>query len=206
MRQPPFVGPGSACGCESAIVVQPAPFFLPLRSPPTVAEQTFLPRRSRDCASRRGEHAATRLLPSPRPTRIVSAGPDWNLTLRFNTKYAGGADRKINAAPREQDGHFPALLCYVERNAQRAGWVKRAVDWSWSSGHARRYKEASRMGRRDGQARRLHSSGWETRCGPPGVLETVVEMVSAPPFLPSAERLMFSASQALAAVRSRWER
>jgi putative transposase len=33
----------------------------------------------------------------------------------------------------EQDGHLLTMLRYVERNAARAGLVKRAEDWPWSS-------------------------------------------------------------------------
>jgi putative transposase len=39
----------------------------------------------------------------------------------------------------ESDGHFLALVRYVERNARRAGRVKRAEGWPWSSAHARLY-------------------------------------------------------------------
>ena len=35
--------------------------------------------------------------------------------------------------PVESDEHLLALLCYVERNALRAGLVERAEDWRWSS-------------------------------------------------------------------------
>src|SRR5208283_4328470 len=37
----------------------------------------------------------------------------------------------------EPGRHFRTLVRYVERNAQRAGLVKRAEDWPWSSAHAR---------------------------------------------------------------------
>jgi hypothetical protein len=53
-----FAEPGSACGCVSVIVVQATPFSQPLRSPSTVAEQTFPPRRSCDCAGPRGEQTS----------------------------------------------------------------------------------------------------------------------------------------------------
>ena len=39
----------------------------------------------------------------------------------------------------ESDRHFLALVRYVERNAKRAGLVKKAENWPWSSAHARLY-------------------------------------------------------------------
>jgi putative transposase len=35
--------------------------------------------------------------------------------------------------PIETDEHLLTVLCYVERNALRAGLVERAEDWRWSS-------------------------------------------------------------------------
>jgi putative transposase len=37
----------------------------------------------------------------------------------------------------ECDEHFLTVCRYVERNALRANLVKRAIDWEWSSLHAR---------------------------------------------------------------------
>jgi len=37
----------------------------------------------------------------------------------------------------ERDQHFLALVRYVETSARRAGLVKRAEDWPWSSAHVR---------------------------------------------------------------------
>jgi putative transposase len=37
----------------------------------------------------------------------------------------------------ESDSHFLALVRYVERNAKRAGLVKKAEEWPWSSVHVR---------------------------------------------------------------------
>jgi putative transposase len=37
----------------------------------------------------------------------------------------------------ESDRHFLTLVRYVEMNAKRAGLVKKAEDWPWSSAHAR---------------------------------------------------------------------
>jgi putative transposase len=39
----------------------------------------------------------------------------------------------------ERDNHFLTLVRYVESNARRAGLVKRAEDWPWSSVHVRFY-------------------------------------------------------------------
>ena len=40
---------------------------------------------------------------------------------------------RFKAFPIQQDEHLLTVLRYVERNALRAGLVKRAEDWSWSS-------------------------------------------------------------------------
>jgi putative transposase len=40
---------------------------------------------------------------------------------------------RFKAFPVQEDDHFYALVRYVERNALRAGLVKRAEDWPWSS-------------------------------------------------------------------------
>jgi putative transposase len=42
----------------------------------------------------------------------------------------------------ESDSHFLALVRYVERNAKRAGLVKKAEEWPWSSVHVRLYGKA----------------------------------------------------------------
>ena len=42
----------------------------------------------------------------------------------------------------ESDSHFLALVRYVERNAKRAGLVKKAEEWPWSSVHVRLYGTA----------------------------------------------------------------
>jgi putative transposase len=46
---------------------------------------------------------------------------------------------RYKSLPVEQDSHFLALVRYVERNARRAGLVKRAEEWPWSSVYARLY-------------------------------------------------------------------
>lgn len=40
---------------------------------------------------------------------------------------------RFKAFPIEQDEHFLTVLRYVERNPRRAGMVRRAEDWPWSS-------------------------------------------------------------------------
>jgi len=45
--------------------------------------------------------------------------------------------------PIESDEHLLTVLCYVERNALRAGLVERAEDWRWSSLWRWRHAEVS---------------------------------------------------------------
>lgn len=45
---------------------------------------------------------------------------------------------RFKCFPVESDGYFRVATRYVERNALRAGLVKRAQDWAWSSLSARR--------------------------------------------------------------------
>jgi hypothetical protein len=47
------------------------------------------------------------------------------------------ASRKRQAQGHDGAGHLLTLCRYVERNALRAGMVRRAEDWPWSSLHAR---------------------------------------------------------------------
>jgi putative transposase len=42
----------------------------------------------------------------------------------------------------ESDRHFLTLVRYVERNAKRAGLVKKAKEWPWSSVHVGHYGTA----------------------------------------------------------------
>ena len=53
---------------------------------------------------------------------------------------------RYKSLPVEQDGHFLTLVRYVERNAQRAGLVKRAEEWPWSSVYARVHGKDSPKG------------------------------------------------------------
>src|SRR3989338_7257709 len=41
----------------------------------------------------------------------------------------------------QEDGHFLTLVRYVERNAKKAGLVRRAEDWRWSSAWHREYDD-----------------------------------------------------------------
>ena len=45
---------------------------------------------------------------------------------------------RFTALPIQQDGHLLAVLRYVERNPVRAGLVRTAESWPWSSMHLRR--------------------------------------------------------------------
>jgi putative transposase len=54
---------------------------------------------------------------------------------RFSLIYQG----RYKSLPVETGQHFLTLVRYVERNAQRAGLVKQAEDWPWSSVYARLY-------------------------------------------------------------------
>ncbi len=45
--------------------------------------------------------------------------------------------------PIENDDHLLTALCYVERNALRAGLVERAEDWRWSSLWRRRHPQVT---------------------------------------------------------------
>jgi len=44
---------------------------------------------------------------------------------------------RFKAFPIQEDGHLVTVLRYVERNPVRAGLVKRAEDWKWSSAAVR---------------------------------------------------------------------
>src|SRR5208282_5399194 len=55
-------------------------------------------------------------------------------TVGYGHVYPG----RYKSLPVESDRHFLTLVRYVERNAQRAGLVKKAEDWPWSSVYARR--------------------------------------------------------------------
>jgi len=54
-------------------------------------------------------------------------------TIGYGHVYQG----RYKSLPVQQDRYFLALVRYVEGNAKRAGFVKRAEDWPWSSLHAR---------------------------------------------------------------------
>jgi REP-associated tyrosine transposase len=57
---------------------------------------------------------------------------------RTRTTGYGHVDQgRYKSLPVEPDGHFLALVRYVEQNAQRAALVAKAEDRPWSSAHAR---------------------------------------------------------------------
>ena len=56
-------------------------------------------------------------------------------TLGYGHLYQG----RYKSLAVQRGGPFLTLVRYVERNAKRAGLVKKAEDWPWSSAHARRY-------------------------------------------------------------------
>jgi putative transposase len=56
-------------------------------------------------------------------------------TVGYGHVYQG----RYKSLPVERNSHFLGLIRYVERNALRAGLVKRAEDWPWSSVHVRLY-------------------------------------------------------------------
>lgn len=63
-------------------------------------------------------------------------------TRRYHTKtktigYGHIYQGRYKSIPIEQDRYFWVLVRYVERNAKRAGLVKNAEDWQWSSIHIR---------------------------------------------------------------------
>jgi putative transposase len=79
------------------------------------------------------------LVVSTTGARDISCWMQWLLTThahRHHIRY-GTSGRvwqgRFKAFPIEQDGHLLTVMRYVERNALRAGLVKRAEDWSWSS-------------------------------------------------------------------------
>lgn len=59
-------------------------------------------------------------------------------TMRLHAHYKTGGQGHIyqgrfKSFPVQDDGHFLLVCRYVERNALRAGLVKRAEDWQWGS-------------------------------------------------------------------------
>ena len=53
----------------------------------------------------------------------------WNGTIGTGAVYQG----RYKAIPVQTDGHFLSVCRYVERNPLRAGLVRRAEEWRWSS-------------------------------------------------------------------------
>ncbi len=59
-------------------------------------------------------------------------------TMRYHAHYHTGGmghvyQQRYKSFPVQDDGHFRVVCRYVERNALRAGLVKRAEDWRWGS-------------------------------------------------------------------------
>jgi putative transposase len=52
---------------------------------------------------------------------------------RHRVGYGSVYQGRYKSFPMQDDSHFVTVLRYVERNALRAGLVKRAQDWRWSS-------------------------------------------------------------------------
>ncbi len=83
-------------------------------------------------------------------------------TVGYGHIYQG----RYKSLPVEEDGHFLTLVRYVERNAQRAGLVKRAEEWRWSSVDARLHGNDGKRGcsvRGPSQSRRNIWSGLTAR-------------------------------------------
>ncbi len=75
----------------------------------------------------------------PRANGDLSRWMQWLLTShvrRYHRHYHGSGhvwQGRFKAFPIEQDEHLLAVLRYVERNPLRAGLVRRAEAWAWSS-------------------------------------------------------------------------
>jgi putative transposase len=59
-------------------------------------------------------------------------------TMRYHAHYQTGGlghvyQQRFKSFPIQNDGHFLTVCRYVERNALRAGLVRRAEDWTWGS-------------------------------------------------------------------------
>jgi putative transposase len=69
----------------------------------------------------------------------LSRWMQWLMTChvrRYHRHYASNGhiwQGRFKAFPIQQDGHYLAVLRYVERNPVRAGLVARAEHWRWSS-------------------------------------------------------------------------
>lgn len=80
----------------------------------------------------------------PRGDGDLGRWMQWLLTShvrRYHRHYGGSGhvwQGRFKAFPIQQDEHLLAVLRYVERNPLRAGLVKRAEDWNWSSLRLRR--------------------------------------------------------------------
>jgi len=79
------------------------------------------------------------LVVRPSEDRDLSRWMHWLLTTHVR-RFHGRRDSsgrvwqgRFKAFPIEQDGHLVTVLRYVERNALRAGLVRRAEHWPWGS-------------------------------------------------------------------------
>ena len=78
----------------------------------------------------------------PRKDGDLSRWMQWLMTLhvrRYHGHYRTSGhvwQGRFKAFPIEQDGHLLTVLRYVERNPVRAGLVRRAQEWVWSSARA----------------------------------------------------------------------
>lgn len=72
-------------------------------------------------------------------TSDISRWMHWLLTTHSHRHHLGRESSgrvwqgRFKAFPIQQDGHLLTVMRYVERNALRAGLVKRAEDWRWGS-------------------------------------------------------------------------
>lgn len=79
------------------------------------------------------------LLASPRRDEDLGAWMHWALSthVRRLHRWRGSSGHiwqgRFKAFPVQHDGHYLAVLRYIERNALRAGLVSRAEEWRWGS-------------------------------------------------------------------------
>ena len=82
-------------------------------------------------------------------------------TVGYGHIYQG----RYKSLPVETGQHFLTLVRYVERNAKRAGLVKKAEDWPWSSVYVRLYgdeKQKNFSARGRSRSRRITCGGLTT--------------------------------------------
>ncbi len=90
----------------------------PSRHPKELRATNRVPSHTAPCAaSDAAYHAAPHGLPF-----TIEIGPDSKI-----------GPRRFKSFPIQEDEHFYAVARYVERNALRANFVRRAEEWSWCS-------------------------------------------------------------------------